>query len=133
MNDLYSTEWYLLLNFFLPSVKLIEKYRDKSTLVKRHDAPLTPLQRVLKAKGIKRTTKTQLRELFASLNPFTLQQAMKKKINRIHQFRPPNSSDSSEQIQSTTSSLSINNQHISPSPFSLRRINPGIIQKGSTP
>ena len=128
MNDLYTTEWYLLLNFFLPSVKLIEKYRDKSKLVKHHDAPLTPLQRVLNAKGIKRTTKAQLRELFASLNPFKLQQAMKKKIDRIHQFRPPNSSDSSEEIQSTTSSLSINNQLVSPSPFSLRRITPVITQ-----
>ncbi len=87
MNDLYTTEWNLLLNFFLPSVKLIEKHREGSKTIKHHDAPLTPLQRVLNAKNIPSLVKAQLGNLFDSLNPFSLQEAVKQKINFIHQLQ----------------------------------------------
>jgi|GEM_PF-6295212 len=30
LNAIYTTEWRLLMNFFLPSIKLVEKYRDRS-------------------------------------------------------------------------------------------------------
>jgi len=89
MNDLYTTEWNLLLNFFLPSVKLIEKHREGSKTIKHHDAPLTPLQRVLNSKKISRAIKAQLRNLFDSLNPFALQHEVKQKIKRIHQLQSP--------------------------------------------
>jgi len=92
MNDLYTSEWNLLLNFFLPSVKLIEKQREGSKLIKRHDAPLTPLQRVLNSPKIMKATKTQLRELFRSLNPFELHHAVNKKVNAIHLFHSQQSS-----------------------------------------
>lgn len=88
MNDLYTSEWTLLLNFFLPSVKLIEKRRVGATTTKRHDAPQTPLQRVLHAKQIPRSLKTQLQKQFESLNPFSLHQAVKNKIKIIHHLRP---------------------------------------------
>ena len=87
MNDLYTTEWNLLLNFFLPSVKLIEKHREGSKTIKHHDAPLTPLQRVLNSKKIPRAIKAQLRNLFDSLNPFALQHEVKQKIKHIHQLQ----------------------------------------------
>ncbi len=44
MNNLYHNEWRLFHNFFLPSVKLIEKERIGSKTIKKHDDPKTPCQ-----------------------------------------------------------------------------------------
>jgi len=43
MNDLYRSEWRLLMNFFLPQVKLVAKERIGSKTIKKHDKPQTPL------------------------------------------------------------------------------------------
>lgn len=83
MNDLYTTEWRLLLNFFLPSVKLIEKHRVKSKIIKRHDEPQTPLARVLASPHVDPHTTQHLSRLRAQLNPFDLQRTVSTKINRI--------------------------------------------------
>jgi hypothetical protein len=85
MNDLYANEYSQLLNFFLPSVKLQEKVRIGSKITKRHDAPLTPCERLLRSPYISRDKKQWLREKRASLNPFILQQIIQKKIKRILQ------------------------------------------------
>ena len=60
MNDLYTTQWRLLLNVFMPSVKLIEKRREGSKTIKR-----------------------QLSLLRNKLNPFDLQRRVVAKIKRI--------------------------------------------------
>jgi len=83
MNDLYTTEWRLLLNFFMPSMKLIEKRRVKSKIIKRHDPPATPLARVLASPHVNPHTKRQLTLLNNELNPFDLQQSVTAKIKRI--------------------------------------------------
>ena len=83
MNDLYTTQWRLLLNFFMPSVKLIEKHRVKSTIIKRHDAPTTPFQRVLASPHVAHNIKQQLSLLSKQLNPFELQRSVAAKIKRI--------------------------------------------------
>ena len=83
MNDLYTTEWRLLLNFFMPSVKLIEKRRVKSKIIKRHDAPQPPLARILASKHVAPNVKRQLKLLRAQLNPFDLQRIVRTKIKRI--------------------------------------------------
>jgi len=80
LNDLYTTEWRLLLNFFLPSVKLIDKQRKGSKTIRTYDIPKTPLQRVLESSDIPKPVKEQLRSQVTTLNPFTLQHIMKKKI-----------------------------------------------------
>jgi len=38
LNDLYKNEWRLFHNFFLPSVKLQEKFRLASKLIRKHDS-----------------------------------------------------------------------------------------------
>jgi hypothetical protein len=83
LNDLYTTEWRLLLNFFLPSVKLIDKQRKGSKTIRTYDIPKTPLQRVLESSDIPKPVKEQLRSQVTTLNPFTLQHIMKKKIKNI--------------------------------------------------
>lgn len=83
LNDLYTTEWYLYFNFFIPSVKLIDKQRVASKIIKRHDAPKTPFQRVLESEHISTQTKEHLQELYSSLNPFELYNQINTKIKAI--------------------------------------------------
>jgi hypothetical protein len=83
MNDLYTTEWRLLLNCFMPSVKLIEKRREKSKIIKRYDPPTTPLARVLASPHVDPQTKQQIALLSKKLNPFELQSRVSTKIKRI--------------------------------------------------
>ena len=83
LNDLYTNEWRLLMNFFLPSVKLIDKRRVRSHIIKTHDTPKTPLQRVLQSPHVDPQRKRQLRNLLNQLNPFLPQQSVDKKIRLI--------------------------------------------------
>lgn len=85
LNDLYKNEWRLYHNFFLPSVKLIEKERIRSKVIKKHDQPKTPYQRVLEADTIDvpLAMKQKLIKQFESLNPFELKRIIDKKIEKI--------------------------------------------------
>ena len=83
MNALYTSEWRLFLNFFCPSVKLIEKKRVASKTVKRYDKPKTPYQRVLESPEISAEIKQSLKEHYKTLNPFDLRNAMEEKLKRI--------------------------------------------------
>lgn len=83
INELYTTEWRLLLNFFIPSVKLIQKNRQGSKIIKKHDNAKTPLQRILESSDINSQTKNKLLTLFNSSNPFYLQEQIRMKIKRI--------------------------------------------------
>jgi hypothetical protein len=83
MNDLYRTEWRLFHNFFCPSVKLLSKTRVASKTVKRYDKPKTPYQRVMESTFVSKERKQQLTELFESLNPFDLRDAMEEKLKTI--------------------------------------------------
>jgi hypothetical protein len=83
MNDLYKSEWRLYHNFFMPSVKLLEKKRIASKTIKRYDSPKTPFQRVLESTHVSQSIKNSLRKEFEKLNPFKLKKAMEKKLAKI--------------------------------------------------
>lgn len=83
LNELYTTEWNRYFNFFIPSVKLINKFRNGGRLIKVHDKPKTPLQRILDSEHIEETTKQKLTAEFETLNPFSLQKQMMKKLKEI--------------------------------------------------
>lgn len=87
MNALYANEYSLLMNFFLPSVKLQHKHRIGSTIVKKHDAPLTPCQRLLASRSLSKETTLRLRKLQQSLNPFLLHRTIQQKVKLILQQR----------------------------------------------
>jgi len=80
LNELYG---YLRLytNFFQPVMKLIEKMRIGSKVIKKYDKPRTPYQRVLESSLVPEDKKQQLREHYATLNPAEL----KRKITRLQQ------------------------------------------------
>jgi hypothetical protein len=83
LNDLYKNEWRLFHNFFCPSVKLIEKKRVASKIIKRYDSPKTPYQRLMESRHVDTKTKEILKKQFESLNPFELRSAMETRINKI--------------------------------------------------
>jgi len=83
LNDLYCSEWRLLMNFFIPSTKLIAKQRIGPKIKKLYDEPRTPFQRLLLCPLIPDSTKSKLQQTYSRLNPFILQNNMNKKIHAI--------------------------------------------------
>jgi len=83
MNELYRSDWRLYHNFFLPSVKLVEKKMVASKTIKRYDMPKTPYQRVLESPHVSASEKRYLKEQFKKLNPFQLRKAIEKKLKKI--------------------------------------------------
>ena len=86
LNDLYQNEWTDYFNFFIPSVKLIEKKRIQSQTRKIHDQPRTPYERLLNSNHTDTQTKEDLNDKFQSLNPFEIQAKMLSKIKAIIQL-----------------------------------------------
>jgi hypothetical protein len=83
MNDLYTQQWRLYHNFFLPSVKLVEKKLVDGKVMKRYDQPKTPYQRVLESPSVSASVKRSLKEQFETLNPFRLRKAIEDKLHTI--------------------------------------------------
>ncbi|NOX36712.1 MAG: transposase family protein [Calditrichaeota bacterium] len=83
LNDLYSTEWYDYFNFFIPSMKLVNKYRKEAQIKKLYDTPKTPYQRIMESHHIPEATQKALTAHFQQLNPIHLQEKMFKKIKQI--------------------------------------------------
>lgn len=80
LNELYPFV-RLHTNFFLPSMKLLQKTRIGSKVFKKHDEPKTPYQRVLDSPQISKEDKEKLKKIYSSLNPA----ALKRKITRLQQ------------------------------------------------
>jgi hypothetical protein len=91
LNDLYANEWRLYHNFYGVSVKLLSKKRVGAKVIKRHDAPKTPYQRVMENDAVSDYKKRQLRTLFEGTNPFILRKLIDEKLRRIFQlcYSPP--------------------------------------------
>ncbi len=87
MNNLYRNEWRLFQNYFLPSVKLIEKERIGSKTIKKHDGPKTPYQRIMESKYIDKSIKLILTKQLENINPFELNNIMQMKLKKISRLR----------------------------------------------
>lgn len=83
LNRMYSNSWSLFFNFFIPSGKLIEKRREGAKIIKVHDKPKTPFQRLMESKDIPKKTKTELLKLQKTLNPFDLQGEIAATIREV--------------------------------------------------
>jgi len=71
LNDLYK-KLRLYINFFQPSMKLIEKKRVGSKVRKKYDSPKTPFERVLESSEVSDVVKKELTKIYESLNPAQL-------------------------------------------------------------
>ena len=89
LNNLYKYEWRLFHNFFCPSVKLIAKERSKAKIIKRHDSPKTPYQRIIASPHVSNSVKSSLSKQLENLNPFLLKKAMEKKLKTIFSYIKP--------------------------------------------
>lgn len=87
LNELYTQEWRLFFNFFLPSVKIIRKNRIGSRVLKKYDLPKTPYERILESPFIDNKSKQKLRQQYQSLNPFHLRTTIDKKLQLIANLR----------------------------------------------
>lgn len=87
LNRLYHY-WCLRTNYFLPTMKLINKYRIGSKVVKQYDSPQTPYQRLLASKHVPAPIKQQLRQAYNELNPAQLTREiarLQKALLKAHQ------------------------------------------------
>jgi hypothetical protein len=83
INRVYRQFWEPLHNFFLPSAKLTHKRRIGSRWQRKHDAPQTAYQRLLKLEVLTGQKRRQLREFFEGLDPFELHQGLEKSLRPI--------------------------------------------------
>lgn len=87
MNDLYRNEIRLYKNFFMASVKLIDKKRTgrNGEKIKRiYDRAKTPYQRVMECVQISQEIKTKLKEQYDQLNPADLRRKIQNKLEKLN-------------------------------------------------
>jgi hypothetical protein len=83
INQIYREIWGPLHNFFLPSMKLTQKWREGARWKRRHDQPQTAYQRLLSLGMLQGRKKRHLRELFESLDPFALHEQLEKRLRPV--------------------------------------------------
>src|SRR3974390_1288520 len=83
INTLYKQAWGPLHNFFLPSMKLLKKWRQGSRWVRRHDRPQTAYERLLASQQLSTKERRRLQEYFQSLDPFELAQQVERHLKPI--------------------------------------------------
>lgn len=83
INSLYKEVWGPLHNFFLPSMKLVKKWRVGSRWVRRYDVAQTAYQRLVASGQLKRAEAARLRERYESLDPFKLAAELERRLNPI--------------------------------------------------
>lgn len=86
LNDFYTNTFHYFVNFFLPSVKLINKQRIGSKIIKKHDSPKTPYQRVLESEHVPQDSKQKLIAIFKTLNPYKLEEEIQVKIKGVYKL-----------------------------------------------
>jgi len=79
LNDVYDG-LRLWVNFFQPSMKLVEKHRVGSKVHKKYDHPQTPYQRVQDSPDVSEKDKLALRQLFLTLDPIQLRQELDRRL-----------------------------------------------------
>jgi len=83
INDVYQNIWGPLHNFFLPSMKLIKKWRVGARWRRQHDRPQTAYQRLLQLGVLRRPKARELRDRYESLDPFLLHEQLEKQLRPI--------------------------------------------------
>lgn len=83
MNDIYTNEWSLLNNFFMPTMQLESKIRDGAKIKKKYSKPITPYARLLASNYINLLDKHNLTSKYNKLNPFRLRKSMENKLKKL--------------------------------------------------
>lgn len=80
MNEIYKEYWNPLQNFFIPSMKCIEKTRLGARMKKKYDEPKTPYQRLLDSADLSEEAKEALQARYKSLDPFRLSEGLNQRL-----------------------------------------------------
>lgn len=88
MNELFRGPLRDYINFFLPSMKCIEKKRVGSKIIKEYDDAKTPYRRILESKTVSKETKEKLRKRYNELNPVELKRQIDTLISKILKNAP---------------------------------------------
>lgn len=83
MNEIYKDYWSPLMNFFIPSMKLMRKTRIGARIKKEYDEPKTPYQRLLESADLSIEAKEKLKLRYESLDPFALSEGLDKRLERF--------------------------------------------------
>lgn len=83
INELYRGPLRDYINFFLPSMKCVERKRVGSKIVKKYDVAKTPYQRIIESRNVPQNVKNILTKRYSELNPITLRQEIDKLKKRI--------------------------------------------------
>jgi len=88
ISALYREVWAPWQNFFLPCLKLEQKWRQGSHWHKRYEVPKTAYDRLCAPGMLPLKQRRQLRERYASLDPFALKDELEKKLKQILHSKP---------------------------------------------
>jgi hypothetical protein len=88
ISALYREVWAPWQNFFLPCLKLERKWRQGSHWHKRYEVPRTAYDRLCAPGTLALKQRRQLRERYASLDPFALKDELEKKLKQILHSKP---------------------------------------------
>ena len=83
INEVYQTLWGPLHNFFLPSMKLMNKQRVGARWKRKHEPPQTAYQRLLKMDVLNTRKKRELQDWYQSLDPFLLHEQLEQALRPI--------------------------------------------------
>lgn len=83
MNALYRGPLRDYINFFLPSMKCVERKRVGSRIVKKYDEAKTPYERVLLSQNVSDVVKNELQKRYQELNPVVLKKQIAMLKRRI--------------------------------------------------
>jgi hypothetical protein len=86
INELYTGDLRLMQNLFQPSVKLLTKKRVGSRLLRRYDAPRTPLDRVAGSPNANAQAVAELMALRARLDPFALAASIESQLDNVYRL-----------------------------------------------
>ena len=84
LNQIYAV-LRLYKNFCLPTIKLESKTRVGGRIQRSYGQPLTPYQRLLKSRQIRRSVKAELRSVYESLNPAELHRQLMALCQQLEQ------------------------------------------------
>jgi hypothetical protein len=84
INDLYSCDVRLYMNFFRPVMKLVSKERIGGHLKRKYDVPKTPYGRLLESGQVSEETKQRLQVIYKSLNPAQVKRNIEAGLQRLY-------------------------------------------------
>lgn len=80
---IYKEVWGPLQNFFLPCLKLKQRWREGSHWRKRYHKPETAYQRLCEVGILAPKERRRLRDFYAALDPFELKDQLEKRLKKV--------------------------------------------------